>query len=281
MPRHYRLCLPIALAIAACQAPSLTRPVPAEAPAGPTDAPVLQLLPEYRVAWGEWPGDPSPTPTPLPADLPKEPNARLYPDLQAIAPTGWYVERGYDNKASLRFSTSIGNAGPGHLQIRGKLMDKLTQGTQEIVDATGQVVQTKDVGTFELHPDHGHFHVSHVARYELRKGGENGELVRNGKKISFCMEDSIRIRRGRDESRTPKCSQTMQGITRGFADVYSANLPDQLFDVAGLASGEYTIVIQLDPNRKFLEASRLNNKAWVRLQYDARSNSVTKVASYP
>ena len=104
------------------------------------------------MAWGGWPGDPSPTPMPLPPDLPNEPNARLYPDLQAIAPTSLYVERTYGNRVHLRFATSIGNAGPGHLQIRGKVVGDMTQGTQEIVDAAGQVIQTQDVGSFELHP---------------------------------------------------------------------------------------------------------------------------------
>lgn len=278
MSRSIRLCLPIALVIAACQAPS---PVSSPPAVVPDDGPVLGLLPQYRVAWGALPGDPSPTPPPLPPDLPKEPFAEYYPDLKAIVPTGFYVERGHEGKASLRFSTSIGNAGPGHLQIRGTILGNLTQGTQEILDPSGRVVKTKDVGSFELHPDHGHFHVSHVARYELRQGGPDGPLARSGKKISFCMEDSIRMQRGREESRTPKCTQDMQGITRGFADVYSANLPDQLFDVAGLESGEYTIVIQLDPNKKFLEASRLNNRAWLRLRYDARQGTVTKVDQSP
>jgi hypothetical protein len=273
------LCLPAVLAIAACQAPGLSPPSPTGAL---TADPTLRVTPPgYHVSFGGWPGEPSPTPRPLPPDLPKEPHATFYPDLQAIAPTGYYVENRGEGNARLRFSTSIGNAGPGHLQIRGRIVGSMTEGTQEILDEAGRVLTTRDVGSFELHPDHGHFHVSHVARYELRQGGHDGPLVREGKKISFCMEDSVRIQRGWEASRTPRCTQDMQGITRGYADVYSANLPDQTFEVGGLASGEYTIVIRLDPGRKFLEASRLNNLAWLRLKYDARAFVVEKMASYP
>ncbi|MOA70754.1 hypothetical protein D3C78_1998740 [compost metagenome] len=64
-------------------------------------------------------------------------------------------------------------------------------------------------------------------------------------------------------------------------DVYSADLPEQFFEMGALASGDYTIVIRLDPTRKFLEASRSNNLAWLRLRYDARARTITKVAAYP
>lgn len=206
---------------------------------------------------------------------------RYWPDLLAIAPSSFYVDGRTAGKRFLRFPTAIGNAGNGHLQVRGKVVGDVTQATQEILDDDGRVVETKDVGTFELHPNHGHFHVSHVARYELRRGDHEGELVQNGKKISFCMEDSIKIREGAGDARIPECSPTMQGITRGYADVYSANLPEQTFDVEDLASGEYTIVIQLDPGRKFLETNRNNNLAWVRFRYDAAAGKAYRIAAYP
>ena len=183
--------------------------------------------------------------------------------------------------SKLRVSTSIANPGPGHLQIRGTVEGDMTRGTQEILDPEGRVVQTKDVGTFELHPDHGHFHVSHVARYELRRGNHDGELVQSGRKISFCMEDSYRYLSSQEVSRVPDCSRTMQGITRTFADLYSAGLPDQLFDVTGMEPGTYTIVIHLDPQRKFLETSRGNNTAWIRMRLDPSKAKAYRDASYP
>jgi hypothetical protein len=204
-----------------------------------------------------------------------------YPDLVAIAPSSFYVDTREAGKRIFRFPTAIGNGGPGHLQIRGRIEGDLTRGTQEILDDAGRVIETKDVGTFELHPDHGHFHVSHVARYELRRDTYDGEFVQAGKKISFCMEDSIRIREGSDEARIPECNQTMQGITRGFADVYSANLPDQTFDFTELPSGRYVVVIRLDPGQKFLETNRNNNLAWVRFRYDAAAGKVYRMTSYP
>lgn len=206
---------------------------------------------------------------------------QYWPDLLAIAPSSYYVDTRTEGRRFLRFPTAIGNSGAGHLQVRGQVVGDVTQATQEIIDDAGRVLETKDVGTFELHPDHGHFHVSRVARYELRRGGHDGELVQNGKKISFCMEDSIKIRDEAGDSRIPSCSPTMQGITRGYADVYSANLPEQTFDVEDLGSGEYTIVIQLDPEKKFLETNRNNNMAWAKFRYDAATAKVYRLASYP
>jgi hypothetical protein len=207
-------------------------------------------------------------------------NARYYPDFVAIAPSSFYIDT-VGGRRLLRFQTAIGNLGPGNLQIRGKVIGKLTQGTQEILDRDGRVVERKDVGTFQYHPNHGHFHISRVAVYELRRGGPGGEFVQAGNKVGFCMEDSIRIREGTQKARIPDCTQTLQGITRGFADVYSASLKEQTFDMTDLPSGEYTIVIKLDPLHKFLETNRRNNRAWVRLRYDAEAGKAYRLADYP
>jgi hypothetical protein len=250
------------------------------------------MAPGAAPAWHPGRGgffEPYPTPEPAegePAPLPGTGwggggATSHYPDLVAIAPSSFYVDTREAGKRIFRFPTAIGNGGPGHLQIRGRIEGNVTRGTQEILDAGGRVIETKDVGTFELHPDHGHFHVSHVARYELRRDTHDGEFVQNGKKISFCMEDSIRIREGSEEARIPECNQTMQGITRGFADVYSANLPDQTFDFTALSSGQYVVVIHLDPGRKFLETNRNNNLAWVKFRYDAAVGKAYRLASYP
>lgn len=286
--RPVRWSLPLALALTACQTspPLSLSPQPPAAQAAQGDA-------DYMVNWvpgrGGWDnaygygyesgysGVPSPG-----GEAPVGGSqSRYWPDLIAIAPSSFYVDTRTPGRRYLRFPTAIGNAGNGHLQVRGRVVGDVTQATQEIVNEEGRVVETKDVGTFELHPNHGHFHVSRVARYELRRGKQDGELVQNGKKISFCMEDSIKIRDGAGEARIPDCSPTMQGITRGYADVYSANLPEQTFNMEDLGSGEYTIVIQLDPERKFLETNRGNNTAWLRFRYDAAAVKVYRVAAYP
>lgn len=224
-----------------------------------------------------------PTPFEPPSATPPAPTGsrQYWPDLLAIAPSSFYVDDKVPGKKLLRFPTAIGNAGPGHLQVRGKAVGDITEATQEIIDDAGNILDRKDVGTFELHPDHGHFHVSHVARYELRRGSHTGPLVQNGKKISFCMEDSIKIRDDAGDSRIPSCSPTMQGVTRGYADVYSANLPEQTFDMENLGSDVYAIVITLDPLQKFLETNRNNNVAWVTFRYDARAAKAYRLESYP
>lgn len=290
MARRFRWCLPLALTIAACQTQPLSSPRPEPAPRAAD--PVMQVLPAWHpggsnasVEWqsgggydgyGNW-GYQAPTTGGAPSG-----DARAYyPDLTAIAPSTFYIDSSGGHRY-LRFQTAIGNSGPGLLRIRGQLEGNVTRGTQEIVDARGNVVATRDVGTFEYHPNHGHFHVSYVARYELHRGDVNGEKVQDGKKISFCMEDSIRFRNDMtQQSQIPDCSPTMQGITPGFADVYSAGLPEQIFDVTNMPSGDYTITIQLDPLKKFLETNRDNNFAWVQIHYDAAAARALRVKDYP
>jgi hypothetical protein len=217
----------------------------------------------------------------LPAKaVPKAANRKYYPDFVAIAPSSFYIDVRNGHKL-LRFPTAIGNAGPGNLQIRGRVVGTMTQGTQEILDDYGRVIETKDVGTFTYHPTHGHFHVPRVATYELRRGGPDGEFIASGRKVGFCMEDSVRIRAGTERARVPDCSPTLQGITRGFADVYSASLAEQTFDLTNLSSGEYAVVIHLNPMHNLLETNPNNNTAWVRFRYDAGEGKVYKEADYP
>jgi hypothetical protein len=297
MARRLRWSLPLAFALAACQAPAHS---PAAAPAVPAPAaapqpdPVFEVPAEpFAVAWRpgsnpltELDASPFETPQasePAPVSLPPYNGdvTKFYPDLTGIAPSSFYID-GRDGRYLLRFPTAIGNSGPGLLRIRGRVMGNITQGTQEIVDGNGRVIATKDVGTFEYHPTHGHFHVSYVARYELKRGSDTGEKVQDGLKISFCMEDSIRFGSNNQwDSQLPNCSETLQGITPGFADVYSAALPEQVFDMTELGSGDYTLTIQLDPTKKFLETNRNNNYAWVKFHYDAEAKKAYRLADYP
>ncbi|MNL84908.1 hypothetical protein D3C87_2130290 [compost metagenome] len=67
------------------------------------------------------------------------------------------------------------------------------------------------------------------------------------------------------------------GVTPGYADLYSSNLPGQEFDVGGLPSGEYYMVVTVDPFEKFLDYRRTNNMAWTRIQLDAAAGTVSIV----
>lgn len=300
MSRRVLWGYPLALTLFACQPPPSG--APAIAPGTPRH--VAQVADEWPSSWynagygynyGGYGGSSSWMPTrrtyatdatgapsytvPKAAVLNRD-HMRYYPDFVAIAPSSFYIDDRSGRKL-LRFPTAIGNLGPGQLQIRGRVVGTMTQGTQEILDDSGRVVETKDVGSFTYHPNHGHFHVPKVATYELRRGGPDGEFLQSGKKVGFCMEDSIRIRDGSETARVPDCSPTLQGITRGFADVYSAALREQTFDLTDLPSGTYTLVIHLNPMHNFLESNPNNNTAWLRFRYDAGAGKAYREADYP
>lgn len=50
-----------------------------------------------------------------------------------------------------------------------------------------------------------------------------------------------------------------QGISRGWADVYGRFLPCQWLDVTGLAPGDYTLRIVVNPLQTLVESDPTNN----------------------
>lgn len=54
-------------------------------------------------------------------------------------------------------------------------------------------------------------------------------------------------------------------MTRTFADLHTADLPGQPFDVSGLLADEYYIVIHLDLSVEFIDARRDNDTTWIKV----------------
>jgi hypothetical protein len=108
--------------------------------------------------------------------------------------------------------------------------------------------------TFMWSPCHGHHHVTGYATYELR---DAIGLVVAGHKQSFCLHD-VQAVRPEAISRNYDCSN--QGMSAGWADVYSRTLPCQWIDVTDL-SGTYTLRVEVNAARKLVERDTTNN-AW-------------------
>jgi hypothetical protein len=106
---------------------------------------------------------------------------------------------------------------------------------------------------FEWSPCHMHHHVKNYASYELTDG--NG-VVLTARKQSFCLEDTESVQPGVASS---DYSCLRQGITRGWADVYSRYLPCQWIDVTGLPSGTYTLRVVVNPLHTLPESNYDNN----------------------
>jgi len=126
------------------------------------------------------------------------------------------------------------------------------RGTADIVIGVPPDAGVSD-GTFEWSACHMHHHVKNYASYELV---DDANHVVTARKQAFCLEDTQSVQPGVPSS---GYSCARQGITRGWADVYTRYLPCQWIDVTGLPSGAYTLRVVVNPLRTLTESNYDNN----------------------
>lgn len=222
-------------------------------------------------------------------------SAALLPDLVEELPQHLAIENDHQREW-LRFSSTHWNAGLGKLQIRGGgqiapcvldgvAYDQCTYATQELLDATGGVVQTQPAGTAFFHPQHNHWHQAAVADFQIRRGAIDGPIVAAGNKTTYCFIDldkSAMI--GSNNTRTYfECNGDFQGLTPGWGDEYHHSTPLQELEVTGLAAGVYYLTHEVDPLDHWLESDETNNFTWVkfRLGRKGANPEVTVLGSAP
>jgi hypothetical protein len=110
---------------------------------------------------------------------------------------------------------------------------------------------------FQYSTCHEHYHFLGYAEYRLvdEKGGQ----VAAGRKQAFCLLDTARFLDDDSVAEGPKYGCNNQGIQRGWADVYEADLPCQFIDVTDVPDGAYTLEIELNAERTLLEKDFDNN----------------------
>ena len=129
---------------------------------------------------------------------------------------------------------------------------------------------TPNLGTADLHfgnpaqhPDlfeysrcHNHYHFRGYAAYEL--DGPGGLKV-TGRKQAFCLEDISPYSNRQSTGYT--CD--FQGISLGWGDIYSKDLPCQWVDITDVPRGDYKLLITVNPDGMIQELDRSNNTAGV------------------
>jgi hypothetical protein len=224
---------------------------------------------------------PGASPTPRPGATPPVTGGafpQYYPDLHPLPSKSFYVVMSGATRI-LRFPTAIGNVGAGHMRVRGvpSADGTATDGIQEILDPAGRVVQRQLVGRFFWHAEHQHIHLTDAARYELRADGPAGPVLRRATKVSFCLEDSFQIQTLVQPALHTNCKSPLMGITRSWCDYYNAGLPGQEFDVTGLPSGDYWVVLRVDPLGQFLQSNKANDVVWTRIRLNAATGNTYAV----
>jgi len=108
---------------------------------------------------------------------------------------------------------------------------------------------------FEFHACHGHYHFAGFASSRILD--LEGNTVREGYKVSFCLLDSIRWDRKAEFRSRYDCDN--QGIQTGWGDLYDSGLPGQWVEIGDLAPGNYQLELTINPDGILEEENRDNN----------------------
>jgi Lysyl oxidase len=114
---------------------------------------------------------------------------------------------------------------------------------------------------FQWSACHMHHHFANYTSYELVN---STGVVITGRKQAFCLEDGEQVQPGAPAT---GYSCDNQGISRGWADVYTRYLPCQWIDVTGVPSGSYTLRVILNPAHVIPESDYTNNVFTVPVQF--------------
>jgi Lysyl oxidase len=227
----------------------------------------------------------------------------LLPDLRTVVPTHLNLVNEHQREF-LRFSNGIANTGPGPWALRPEpSIDEAQANNVETVSAIQEIrdsgayykcgEQPKQVtdcynvvseslaGTFLFHPAHNHWHIDHVALFEVRSGSPTGPVVGgNSIKTTFCLIDWYKLDDNAPASERVffDCYHSFQGISSGWVDQYHQSTDGQQVDLTGVPNGnDYYLVSTANHAGIFQEVDKTNNTAWVKFSLTSDSKGNRKV----
>ena len=200
----------------------------------------------------------------------------------------------------LRFTQDMENIGQGPLELRFRFIGA-NSGTpytaltdcqmEQVVHRTDGSAWTRPAGPCVFHAQHQHFHYQNFALNTLHAvrldGSENAVALRTSTKLGFCLEDVDNFAFGSypnsppgyaipnnvrcEPSGTPSTGAPQQGvwenmgITPGWGDVYTWDLPSQFIEVTGVPDGVYDVVNESNPDGRILEMARPSRSSYTRI----------------
>jgi hypothetical protein len=222
--------------------------------------------------------------------------ADLLPDLDQEVPSQLDVAQqgsGRHRRYRLGFGSGVRNIGAGPLVIEGRRAagQRAMAGVQ-LVDRQGggsRALAGAGALRYVRSPDHQHWHLMRFDRYELRRAGSGGVLVRD-RKSGFCLGDRYKVTTravpasapaevytSRCGLRRPDLRHVREGISVGYGDFYAAHLEYQDLPLDGVADGRYVLVHRVNGDRSLRESNYDNNAASVLLSLRWR-NGVPNLA---
>jgi hypothetical protein len=218
--------------------------------------------------------------------------AKLLPDLKTMPPYGFEIE--FDGQARLlRFGNEVANADVGVLEVFPVEGDCDGDGDPENDRfAYQQLYQDRNgngkfdreadrkarpiqVGCFQFHLEHNHWHFENFARYQLERLSD-GKVVKTSDKISFCIVDVVHrypnIPGSPPSGFYHTCGKTSRtGISVGWSDLYGPLVEGQSLDITSLEDGQYCYVSTVDPKNLLRESDDANNAASTLLEISGES----------
>jgi lysyl oxidase len=200
----------------------------------------------------------------------------LTPNLQPLPASNVSLVGG----TTLRFSTTSWNNGAGPLELRAGETDPVgnRQNVYQRVYLSDGGFYDRLAGIFVWHPEHSHFHFEDYAIYTLQPFDAPGGSQRTSSKTTFCVMDTTMINTslpGAPGSRVYEtCGATIQGMSVGWGDTYASNLPGQSINFTGNPSGDYKLIIEIDPKKRLIESSEEDNISCVLLRINVADSSV-------
>jgi Lysyl oxidase len=249
-------------------------------------------------------------------------NPLLQPDLKTIKPfsfpgDGWlHLRRNKAGDAVLRIGNRIANQGTGPLELHagaatedcedqgdhdGGLdlqasqriyMDGNANGHYNLGDPVGEEPQ---VGCFEFHPKHDHWHFQEFSQYALRDLKTGALVAGPSRKIGFCIIDGDRAlptlpgsslgpsypQNGGCGFGNPTSGPGVMGLSIGWADTYGWSTPGQRLGITGVAAGSYCLVSTANPltgeidEPQIIETDETNNARRVAISIKPAKKLVT------
>jgi hypothetical protein len=211
---------------------------------------------------------------PAQAATPMPPNIRALPASDLSISNAGGVQ-------NLLLSATTWNAGTGPLELRGgEVVGGKQRVYQRIKQSDGTFVEeTEPAGTFTYHPLHEHTHFDDYATYSLQSVANPGNPQRFSSKLTFCIVDTYRADLGLPGAPAFPvyrfCNADIQGMSVGWGDIYTYNLPGQAIDIDGLADGDYYLKVEADPKDQIIESDDSDNTSTIVIRIGSGGSTVT------
>ena len=211
----------------------------------------------------------------------------VLPDLVPQPPKALHTKQ-VDGRWQVEFSSIIVNTGEGEFVLHANRDNGQWHLFQDVPYSTSGAKVVPIPSKLIWGGDgHNHWHVERVAINWMVPVGPDGKpepgatpLVDS--KVGFCMYDFDRVLdRGptkaehvRGTCGDQQATDSYQGLSVGWEDVYDWTLPGQNIDVQDLPDGQYRLYAQVDKDRRFREANRANDLTWVDFTLGTMSGGV-------